>query len=266
MVMESQDDRAQRAVQSVEVGGRLLLALAGHPEPMSLKDLAAAAGLPASRAHPYLVSFSRLGLVEQRADSGRYALGSAALHIGLACLHQWDPLRIAEPVAAALATGTGHAVALAVWGNFGPTVVKFIEARQPLHVAMRPGTVMSLLGTATGQAFAAALPEARLEATLAGPLGELRDAPQPIFKGKLRELRAVTAQVRSHGVARAVGRPVPGVNAFSAPAFSHDGEPVLVVTALDHQDRMESDWDCASAKAVREAAAKISQRLGWRAA
>lgn len=269
MAFDEQDDRAQaagqRAVQSVEVGGRLLLALAAHPEPMTLKDLAAAAGLPASRAHPYLVSFGRLGLVEQRADSGRYALGPAALHIGLACLHQWDPLRIAGPVADELAARTGHAVGLAVWGNFGPTVVKFIEARAPLHVAMRPGTVMSLLGTATGQAFAAALPEARIEAMLAGPLGELRDAPQPIFKGKLKELRAVAAEVRAHGVARAVGRPVPGVHAFSAPAFSHEGEPVIVVTALDHQDRLSADWDCASATAVREAAAEISRRLGWSA-
>jgi DNA-binding IclR family transcriptional regulator len=266
MANDDQDERGQRAVQSVEVGGRLLLALAHHPEPMTLKDLAAAAGLPASRAHPYLVSFGRLGLVEQRADGGRYALGPAALHIGLASLHQWDPLRIAEPVAAALAARTGHAVGLAVWGNFGPTVVKFIEARQPLHVAMRPGTVMSLLGTATGQAFAAALPESRLEATLAGPLGELRDVPQPLFKGRLRELRAVVAEVRSHGVARAVGRPIPGVNAFSAPAFSHEGEPVLVVTALDHQDRLDADWDGPSARAVRDAATEVSRRLGWRQA
>ena len=38
-VMETQDDggdKAQRAVQSVEVGGRLLLALANRLEPMSL--------------------------------------------------------------------------------------------------------------------------------------------------------------------------------------------------------------------------------------
>ena len=42
--------KGQRAVQSVEVGGRLLLALAEHPSPMTLKDLAARAHMPASRA------------------------------------------------------------------------------------------------------------------------------------------------------------------------------------------------------------------------
>ena len=56
---------AQRSVQSVEVAGRLLLALAASRGDLSLKDLAARAGLTPSRAHPYLVSFSRLGMVEQ---------------------------------------------------------------------------------------------------------------------------------------------------------------------------------------------------------
>ncbi|HSV37085.1 MAG TPA: helix-turn-helix domain-containing protein, partial [Ramlibacter sp.] len=43
---EEEPVREQRAVQSAEVGGRLLLAMAEHPEPMTLKDLAAQAGLP----------------------------------------------------------------------------------------------------------------------------------------------------------------------------------------------------------------------------
>ena len=231
---------------------------------MTLKDLAAAAGLPASRAHPYLVSWSKLRLVEQNAASGHYALGPAALRVGLSCLHQWDPLKAAAPVAEALAAATGHAVALAVWGNFGPTIVRMIDARQPLHVAMRAGTVMSILGTATGRAFAAVMPAQRLEEAMGGPLGELRGSAQPLLKGQDKALREVAAEVRAHGVARAVGRPIPGVNAFSAPAFGPDGEPVLVVTVLDHQDRLGDDWGCASALAVREAAAEISTRLGWR--
>jgi DNA-binding IclR family transcriptional regulator len=260
------EDKGQRAVQSVEVGGRLLLALSANPAPMTLKDLAAQAGLSPSRAHPYLVSFGRLRLIEREADSGRYALGPAALQLGLTCLHQMDPLRAALPVATELAAATGHAVALALWGNFGPTVVRMIEARQPLHVSMRAGTVMSLLGTATGRAFAAALPAQRIEQALAGPLGEQRGAPPLLRKAQARELREAVAEVRAHGVARAVGRPIPGVNAFSAPAFDHEGEPVIVITALGHQDRFAADWDSPEANAVRQAAREISTRLGWQPA
>jgi DNA-binding IclR family transcriptional regulator len=131
---------------------------------------------------------------------------------------------------------------------------------------MRAGTVMSLLGTATGRAFAAVLPPERIEQALAGPLGELREAPRSTRRERERELRETIAEVRAQGLARAVGRPIPGVNAFSAPAFDHEGEPVLVITALGHQDHFPADWDSPAADAVRRAAREISLRLGWRAA
>ena len=172
--MEQIVNREQRAVQSVEVGGRLLIALGQHAAPMSLKDLAAAADLPASRAHPYLVSFGRLGLIEQDGTSGRYALGPAALQLGLACLHQLDPIKAAGPVAEALSQAIDQTVAIAVWANFGPTIVRVIEGSQPLHVNMRAGSVMSVLGTATGRAFAAVLPPRTVKEVLAGPVGEPR--------------------------------------------------------------------------------------------
>lgn len=258
------DAKSQRAVQSIEVGGRLLLALGAHPLPMGLKDLAAAAGLPPSRAHPYLVSFGKLRLVEQDAASGHYALGPAALQLGLTCLHQLDPVRAALPVAEALAEASGHAVALAVWGNFGPTIVRMFDARQPLHVAMRAGTVMSILGTATGRAFAAAMPRHRIAQALAGPLGDPAVRKPARARITAQALRDAVAEVRAHGVTRAEGRPIPGVNAFSAAAFDHEGEPAIVITALGHHDHFPAAWDSSAARAVRDAAADISQRLGWR--
>jgi DNA-binding IclR family transcriptional regulator len=252
----------QRAVQSVEVGGRLLLALAQQPGPLSLKDLAALAGLTPARAHPYLVSFGRLRLVEQQ-PSGRYALGPAALQMGLTALHQLDAMREAEAVAEALAATTGHAVAIAAWGNFGPTVVRMIEAQQPLLVSMRAGTVMSLLGTATGRAFAAVLPRERLLQATTGAVGDPPGRATRLSAEDLAIVEAARKDVRAHGAVRAKGRPIPGINAFSAPALDHEGQPALVITALDHEERCPVDWNSASARAVRDAAREVSSRLGW---
>jgi DNA-binding IclR family transcriptional regulator len=266
MSTDAGDDggKAQRAIQSVEVGGRLLLALGKSLGPMTLKDLAARAGLPPSRAHPYLVSYGRLGLVQQDAASGLYALGPAALQLGLTALQQCDPIRAVEPVAAALAAQTGQAVAVAVWGNFGPTIVRMIDARQPLHVAMRAGTVMSLFGTATGRAFAAVMAPGQISHALAGTaLGGQDAAVHPVDPQADRA--AAQEDYARHGCARAVGRPIPGVNAFSAPVFNHDGEPVLVLTLLGHQDHVPAAWSSAMAVAVKHAAAEVSARLGWQA-
>ena len=39
----------------------------------------------------------------------------------------------------------------------------------------------------------------------------------------------------------------------------------IVITALGHQDYFSADWNSDAAQAVRDAAAEISDRLGWRA-
>ena len=262
-------DAGQRAVQSVEVGGRLLLALSAHTAPMGLKDLAQAAGMSAARAHPYLVSFGRLGLVEQDRHSGRYALGPAALQMGLTALHQQDAVRTAEDRAERLAQQTGHAVAVAVWGNFGPTVVRLMEARQPLLISMRAGTVMSLMHTATGRAFASSLNPDRLRQALAAPLGAVGDPPaRPIKPGPHEQalVEAARKDVRLHGVVRSKGRPIPGVNAFSAPCLNHLGEPAVVITLLDREEQLPVEWSSPSAQALRDAAFEVSSRLGWHGA
>ena len=272
MTTPQDEEPGQRSIQSIEVGGRLLLALADHDGPMSLKDLAAGADLSPSRAHPYLVSFGRLRLIVQDPVSGQYALGPGALRVGLACLHQLDPVRAAEPVIRDLAERTGFAVAIALWGNFGPTIVRMIEARQPLLVAIRAGTVMSVFGTATGRAFAAALPQARLAEVLGGaqrPVGGLstsrsRSRGASLDAGEKEVIRQARADIARHGLIRASGQPIPGVNAFSAPCLDHDGEPALVVTMLGHARDLLVGWDSGAAAAMRAAVSEISTQLGWR--
>ena len=99
----------RRGIQSVEVGGTLLQALVRHGGPMMLKDLAADAGMPAAKAHPYLVSFGKLGLIEQDPASGRYGLGPFALQMGLTALHALDPLKAALNTSCTAGTRSGCA-------------------------------------------------------------------------------------------------------------------------------------------------------------
>ncbi len=255
-------EKPQRGIQSIEVGGRLLTTLAEVGEPMTLKDLAQQSDMPAAKAHPYLVSFGKLGLVEQDPASSRYELGPLALQLGLTCLRWLNPVRIGTYAATELAEQLHQTVALAVWGNAGPTIVHIEESSHPIHINMRTGTVMSLFKTATGRVFAAYLPEKTIEHYIeiashhpyAYPKSDLR----PSWKATQKQLK----EIRAHGMAQVVSEPLPGINALSAPVFDHDGHLALVITVLGPTALFDPSLDGENAAALRACCAELSHRLG----
>ncbi|MCW7539019.1 IclR family transcriptional regulator [Aquabacterium sp. A7-Y] len=269
---DNKTDRDRRGIQSVEVGGQLLLALAHHGRPMALKDLAREAGMVPAKAHPYLVSFGKLGLIEQDATSGRYGLGPLALQLGLISLQQADPVRIATPLIAELAQRIGHTVAIAVWGTRGPTIVRLEESPAPVHVSMRHGTVVSVTDTASGRLFAAYLPPGQVKAVLEderrreradrGPPSPGMPRPEPLPTWK--EFEPQLAEVRSHGMSRSEGAVIQGVSAMSAPVFNHTGTMVLAVTAIGPSGLFDTRWDGLISQELQQCARTIGQRLGER--
>jgi len=252
---------AQRGIQSIEVGGQLLRALVHHGRPMALKDLAALAGMAPAKAHPYLVSFGKLGLVEQDKASGHYGLGPLALQLGLISLQQADPVRLATPLIEALALSSGHTVALAVWGTHGPTIVRLADAPAAVHVAMRHGTVFSITGTASGQLYAAYLPEAQVRPLYEAERRQAPDAAHPPWAGFVR---GVLAEVRAQGLSRAEGAVVPGVSALAAPVFDHRGAIVLAVTMIGPSAALDTGWHSPLAEQLRTLGRTVSARLGHR--
>lgn len=252
--------REQRGIQSVEVGGQLLLALAHQGRPMALKDLAREAGMAPAKAHPYLVSFAKLGLIEQDRDTGWYGLGPLALQLGLMALHQTDPVRVAATMAPELAVQLGHTIGVVVWGNRGPTIVQMAESPQVIHVNMRHGTVFSISDTSSGRLFAALQPSAALRA-----LYEVeRYGHDPVLPD-WAEFDERLDEVRRHGVARSEGSVVTGVSAMSAPVYDHRAHMVLALTAIGPSAAFDARWNGLVAQGLRETAERISARLGGRA-
>ena len=255
----------QRGIGSVEVGGQLLRVLTEADGPMMLRDLAASAGMTAAKAHPYMVSYMRLGLIEQDRASGRYELGPLALQMGLASMRRLNPVRVATEAIAELVLQIKQTVALSVWGNHGPTVVRMEEGTGAVHVNMRVGSIMSLLGTATGRVFAAFLPPKMIENFIESGLDRASVGDEAGRQMTRKQINAHLAEVRENGLARAVERPIPGVNAFSAPVFDHAGSIALVITAIGPSHTFDADWNGPIAADVRKCAASISARLGYSA-
>ncbi|MDR5818118.1 MULTISPECIES: IclR family transcriptional regulator [unclassified Caballeronia] len=256
----------RRGIQSIEVGGALLRALVDHGGPMLLGDLAKKAGMSSAKAHPYLVSYGNLGLIQQDPATGRYELGPFALQMGLISLQRVDPVRVAIAEVANLRPPVEHTVALATAGSYGPTIVHIQQASVPIHVTMRTGTVMSLLQTATGRVFAAWLPPSTVEALVAiERAGGLQIGAQrrDYTHG---QIDAMLTEVRHRGIARALDEPVAGISAMSAPVFDHARHIVLAITAIGPSGSFDGAWDGNIAHALRDCAQRVSKMLGYVAA
>ncbi len=255
----------RRSIQSVETGFPLLAALVEAAIPLALRDLASRAGMTSAKAHPYLVSFIRVGLVQQDPVTGQYELGAFALQMGLVSLRRLDPVRIALPHANQLAVQIGHTVGLAILGSHGPTMIHICEASRPVHVNMRQGTVMSMLHTATGHVFAAWLPDALAQHYIQRETGDASVVTSIGQQAPSRHAwQAVLNEVREHGMARAQGNPLPGIDAFSAPVFNHSGDLALALTCLGPSSLFDSRWESPIANALRECTASISLSLGFK--
>jgi DNA-binding IclR family transcriptional regulator len=259
-------DRERAGIQSVEVGFGLLDVLGQADGALMLRDLAARAGMSAAKAHRYLVSFQRLGLVVQDSRTTRYDLGPGALRLGLAALWRVDAVRLARERMPELMEAVGHTVALAVWGNHGPTIVHWEETPKTEPVNLRLGDVMPLLTSATGRCFAAFLnhgsaaerlaPMIEAEMALARRLGR-RDVPD-----SPAGVREMLAETRAQGLGRVVNVLLPGISGLCAPVFDASGHLAMGILTLGSGATFDPGWDGAVARPLRAAAHRLSQDLG----
>ena len=260
--MTTEPEKQRQGIQSIEVGTRLLRSLAANGRSMMLRDLARNSGMPAAKAHRYLVSFMRMGLVEQDPSTGRYDLGGFALELGLASLARLDPVRLAAPILDDLCEQIDETVALAMWGNYGATCVRWVEAGGPVTIALRTGVVFPLTSSATGLAFAAFYKSPYLKKHLDAELRAAAEATQTDIATLKVNLDEQLQEIRTHGIARASGSFTPGINGFSTPVFDHNNRMVAAITSLGTIGHFNTDWNSALATRIKEAAATLTYRLG----
>ncbi|MDB5453973.1 MAG: hypothetical protein JWO33_2551 [Caulobacteraceae bacterium] len=250
----------QAGVQSVETGMLLLSALAkltyDGPAP-NLTALAAKAGLPPAKAHRYLVSFLRTGMVERDAATGRYGLGPLALEISVSALRGFDVVRSASALIPEISARLQHSMALAVWGARGATVVWVHPYPRPITISSRVGEVLPMLTSATGRVFGAFLPSGQTEAVLDEELSHTRG---PV--GERRNYERLRDEVRAAGVGWAEGDLNPAIHALSAPIFDYRGEVVAALTSLGSTHEFDPERNGRLAQMLKEAAWEISLTLG----
>ena len=253
----------QQGIQSIEIGGIILRVLAASGRPTMLKDISRQSGMPAAKAHRYLVSFQRMGLVSQDLQSARYQLGPFALTLGLSALASIDPLRLSAPILDELCDEIGMGVGLAVWGSSGATIVRYVDTGDAISVCLRVGRVLPLHDSATGRCFSSFNSNPAIQQALHKELKALAVST----KAKIADLKQAQDQLaeeaRRFGIAIAGGSHTPGINGLSAPVFDYTGQMVAAITALGSAGQFDADPKNKAAQQVKAAAAKLSSLLGY---
>lgn len=247
----------RKGVQSVDTAFSILRALEHADRPLSLGDLSALVGQSRSKVHHYLVSLMRNQVVTQNA-AGHYDLGAFSFQLGLSALNRLDIIEEASKVAIAFRDQTSEAAFISVWGNRGPTIIRYIEGINAVTVEVRAGLVMPLLTSATGQIFVSWLQEAKWTEIARAEL------PNKTIADFSKQIAAIQSKVRNERISRTNGGVLPRIAALSVPVFGHDGTLVLALTTLGWRGELSLSSTATTARRLMAAGEALSKRLGYR--
>ncbi len=254
---ETAMQKPRKSIQSVETGVRVLEALVSCPGGCAhLRDVAAAAAMSRSQAHRYLQAYINTGLVQQEPTDGRYSLGPTALKVGLSALSRLDVIRISTAHLRQLAEDLETTGLLLIWGDYGPTIIRWVDGGVPIATSLRVGSVLPIQHSSAGLVFMAFQPPLAYKAQL-----ERERATRAAIDEA--ELQAMLNEIRHQGYAKVDGQVVPGLSGISVPIFDMQEKLIAVINIigrmLDDQFFCQSNIDAVMAAALRASNALGSQ-------
>ncbi|MFY9315870.1 MAG: IclR family transcriptional regulator [Burkholderiales bacterium] len=255
--MAAAKDEQKNPIQVIARMMKLLDVLAGHPEPLGLKQVAQYTGLHPSTAHRILSAMAADRLVD-RIEPGSYRLGMRLLELGNLVKSRINVREMALPVMRELHAQTGETVNLSVRhddeivyvertssGRSAMRVVHVIGARAPLHI------------TAAGKLFLLEEGFARLReyAKRTGLSAHTKNTltSLPVLE---RELERIQRQ----GWATDAEEAEIGVRCVAAAVRDDAGHLIAALSISSPADRMKPTWG----PLVKESAERIGHAIGHR--
>jgi DNA-binding IclR family transcriptional regulator len=249
-------------IKSIETGLPLLMALAEAGEPQPLTALAAATNMVPAKAHKYLTSFVRAGLARQLAAGGRYELGPAAITLGTSALRRLDVFKLAENSLDNLRDQLSTTVSLAVWANYGPTLVRWAETPQLVSVSFRLGTVLPVLTSVHGRVFAAFLDRRLTQDLMRRELAPPDGAAARAGIRTMRDVEATIAEIRTRHFSSAEGLFNPNRATLAAPIFDYTDNIVGSISVVGLPGALDISSDGRPVRALLDTVKDISRQLG----
>jgi DNA-binding IclR family transcriptional regulator len=245
-------------VLSVERALLILKRLAELREEIGVRELSRLLGYSPPVTQKILNTLKVHGYVSQNENTDRYALGPAALQIGMAMLSQLNIVRVARPFMERLTEETGETTFLAIREGLWAIYVDKEVSANPIRMDADVGVSRPLNCTAVGKVFLAFNKGDLLsEAAAAGVFTKF--TPNSIVDAM--ELKEELGEVHRLGYAIDQREFHPEAICVAAPIYGVGGKLIGSITTSAVATRVENRIDQIAAL-VTDAAAQISRNMG----
>jgi IclR family pca regulon transcriptional regulator len=251
------EPRATDFVESLDRGLRLLQVFGERASPMTLSEIADAAGLPRATARRILLTLQRGGFVSS--DGKLFALTPQVLTLAGSYLLSNQLVAVLQPVLDEISTSAQEISSLAVLDRDD---VVFIARASPTRIfssGVDIGYRLPAFCTAVGRVMLARFADAELKEKL----GTMRrDALTPETVTDAKRLLAAIAADRSRGYSLVDREAEPHFRSIAVPVKRYDGVIVGAINIGAHVDRIPTqEMVKRFLPLLREGAEKVRSRL-----
>jgi IclR family transcriptional regulator, KDG regulon repressor len=261
MGIKSVSDGEGTTVRSVERAVDLLEELMSQAVPIGLVELSERVNLHPSTAHRLLSTLENRRFVYQDDVSKLYSLGPKLLYPAQGGQTSQVLRNFVNPILQEISQATGESTTMAIRsGNHALGIAKATSGRA-VDVSMQSGALAPLHCTAVGKSILSHMDTLEVVKILEAE-GMAPNTPNTItdLSKLLDELKCV----RSQGFAVDNEEWEIGIRCVGVPVFSEDGRVFGAISVSGPAGRITREKAADLAKLIRQSAAKLSARLGYR--
>ncbi|MDG1707602.1 MAG: IclR family transcriptional regulator [Emcibacteraceae bacterium] len=247
-------------IKSVVLTFTIVEFLAKCDRPLGITEIATALNLERPRVYRHLRTLSGIGYIDQDPSTDKYSLSMKFFWLGKDVESKIDLISVARPAMQHLKDTLGTAVTLSTVSEENICVLDILRGSSQIDISTRPGSALPLHATAQGKIALAFGPSSWREALSIKSLEKFTTHTMVDIDVLTNEIESINAQ----GWAIAPEEITLGINALAAPILDHQNKLVGTISIISSIHELTKKPTNEQLAAVKNAALKISTRLGFK--
>lgn len=254
-----EDASADKGSRSLRRALDILELLLVEDQPTPVAAITGRLGIPKSTTYELVRTLTEGGYLDRNGDNGRVSLGRKLYELGMAYKSRVDLLKEGSRIVEELRDLTGETIQLSILENDMMVVVMKEDGIRPIRIYSRVGSRVPVNWAAAGRLLVSDMPDE----ALAGLLG--REARQSPSGNAITDVAVLVAQIRrfrQQGYALETNEVNEHAGCVAAPVVDGTGRCVAAISIVAPEQRLGADNQRKLVGAARDAAQRLSSRLG----